>query len=162
MRIRTATRDDVALILAFIRELADYERLSHEVVATEASLLASLFASRPAAEVVIAELDFEPVGFAVFFANYSTFRGTPGIYLEDLYVRPAARSRGVGRSLFGHLAQLAVQRGCARLEWAVLDWNEDAISFYRTLGAQAMTDWTTYRLSGDALAELGDERTGLS
>lgn len=149
--IRAAAESDVPLILAFIRELADYERLLHEVVATEDRLRSTLFGARPAAEVVIAEVDGEPAGFALFFQNYSTFLAQPGIYLEDLYVRPEARGRGIGRALLGHLAQVAVSRGCGRLEWWVLDWNEAATGFYRGLGAEPMDDWTVYRLAGDAL-----------
>ena len=152
--IRNAAPADVPLVLAFIRELAEYERLAHEVVATEALLDAWLFSSRPAAEVVLAELDGEAVGFALFFTTFSTFLGRPGIWLEDLYVRPAVRSRGVGRTLLAHLAQLTVDRGYGRLEWAVLDWNEPAIGFYRRLGAVAMSDWTTWRLTGPPLAAL--------
>ena len=157
MTIRPAGPTDVPLILAFIRELGAYEKLAHEVVATEESLERTLFGPQPAAEVVIAEHDCAPAGFALFFHNYSTFLGSPGIYLEDLYVRPSVRSRGVGRALLAHLARLAVSRGCGRLEWAVLDWNERAIGFYRRLGARAMDDWTTYRLTGDALTALGTD-----
>jgi GNAT superfamily N-acetyltransferase len=157
-RIRPAVEADVPLILRFIRELADYERLLHEVVATEDRLRDTLFGARPAAEVVIAEdADAEPLGFALFFHNYSTFLAQPGIYLEDLYVRPEARGRGAGRALLAHLARLAKERGCGRLEWWVLDWNESAIRFYRSLGAQPMSDWTVFRLTGDDLARLADE-----
>jgi GNAT superfamily N-acetyltransferase len=152
--IRAATEADVPLILRFIRELAEYERLAHEVVATEEILRESLFGARRYAEVVIAEEDGEPAGFALFFHNFSTFRGRPGIYLEDLYVRPEMRGRGTGRALLAHLAALAVERGCGRLEWWVLDWNEPAIRFYRSLGAQAMDDWTVFRVAGDALRRL--------
>ncbi|HEX4455356.1 MAG TPA: GNAT family N-acetyltransferase [Kofleriaceae bacterium] len=151
--IRTATIDDVPAVLAFIRELADYERLSHEVVADEAKLRATLFGARPAAEVLIAE-DPEPVGFALFFTSYSTFLGKPGLYLEDLFVRPAARGRGVGLALMSACAKLAVERDYGRFEWSVLDWNEPALGFYRKLGAVAMTEWTVQRLSGDALRAL--------
>jgi len=151
LTIREATRADVPLILTFIRELAEYEKLLHEVEATEADLAETLFGSTPRAEVVIAESDGSPVGFALFFHNYSTFAGRPGIYLEDLYVRPAARGKGVGRALLAHLADLALARGCARLEWAVLDWNRAAIAFYESLGARAMDEWTVYRLSGETL-----------
>ncbi len=154
MTIRAAGRSDVALILAFIRELAAYEKLSEEVVATEDTLAATLFGSHPAAEVLIAEVDGGPAGFALFFSNYSTFLGRPGIYLEDLFVRPEARGRGVGRALLSRLAAIARERGCGRLEWAVLDWNENAIRFYEKLGATAQTDWTTYRLTGEPLARL--------
>ena len=159
MSIRAATIDDVPLILAFIRELGAFERLSHEVVATEASLASSLFGPRPAAEVLIAESDGGPVGFALFFTNYSTFLGRPGIYLEDLFVRPEARGRGIGRSLLARIARIALDRGCGRLEWAVLDWNGDAIAFYEKLGAVAMNEWTIHRITGDKLGTLarGDD-----
>lgn len=157
VRIRPAVEGDVLLILRFIRELAEYERLRHEVVATEERLRGTLFGARPAAEVVIAEDAGEPVGFALFFHNYSTFLAQPGIYLEDLYVRPESRGRGVGRALLAHLARLARERGCGRLEWWVLDWNESAIRFYRSLGAQPMSDWTVFRLAGGDLARLADE-----
>jgi GNAT superfamily N-acetyltransferase len=157
MPIRPAAETDVPLILRFVRELAEYERLAHEVVATEAGLRDTLFGARPYAEVVIAEEDAEPAGFALFFHNYSTFLGRPGIYLEDLYVRPAARGRGIGRALLAHLARLAMERGCGRLEWWVLDWNENAIRFYRSLGAQPMEDWTVFRVAGEALERLADE-----
>ena len=152
--IRAATVGDVSLILGFIRELAAYERLSDEVVATEASLASTLFGPRPAAEVLIAELDGAPVGFALFFTSYSTFLGRPGIYLEDLFVRPDARGRGIGRDLLARIARIALDRGCGRLEWSVLDWNVDAIGFYEKVGAVAMDDWTTYRLTGEDLARL--------
>ena len=157
VRIRAAAEADVPLILRFIRELAEYERLLHQVVATEDRLRETLFGARPAAEVVIAEDAGEPVGFALFFHNYSTFLAQPGIYLEDLYVRPAARDRGVGRALLAHLARLARERDCGRLEWWVLDWNESAIRFYRSLGAQPMSDWTVFRLTGGDLARLADQ-----
>ncbi len=152
--IRPARRADVPQILAFIRELAEYERLSHAVVATEADLLGSLFGREPCAHALLATRDAEPVGFAVYFYNFSTFLGRPGLYLEDLYVRPAARGLGIGRRLLVTLARLAVERGCGRMEWAVLDWNEPAIGFYRKLGAAPNADWTTYRLSGEALGKL--------
>lgn len=152
--IRPALRGDVPLILAFIRELAAFERLADEVVATEDALAGTLFGPHPAAEVLIAEIDGVAVGFALFFRNYSTFLGRPGIFLEDLFVRPAARGRGIGRALLSRLATIAAERGCGRLEWAVLDWNESAIGFYEKLGATARSDWTTYRLTGDALARL--------
>ena len=158
LRIDAATERDVSLILGFIKELAEYERLSHEVVATEDGLRETLFGERPAAEVVIAragmEGDAEPVGFALYFTTYSTFLGRPGIYLEDLFVSPAWRGRGVGRALLVHLARLAVERRCGRLEWAVLDWNEPAIGFYRRLGARPMDEWTTFRVTGEALTTL--------
>jgi GNAT superfamily N-acetyltransferase len=156
--IRPATREDVPLILSFIRELAAYEKLVHEVVATEAGLSETLFGAAPSAEVVIAETDGAPAGFALFFSNYSTFLGRPGIYLEDLFVRPEFRALGIGRALLAHLARLAVDRGCGRLEWAVLDWNAPAIGFYEKLGATSRSDWTTYRLTGDALSRLAAEK----
>jgi GNAT superfamily N-acetyltransferase len=158
--IRPAREADVPLILRFIRELAEYERLLHEAVATEDRLRETLFGARPAAEVVIAEADGEPLGFALFFHNYSTFLAQPGIYLEDLYVRPEARGRGVGRALLAHLARLARERGCGRLEWWVLDWNESALRFYRALGARPMDEWTVQRLTGADLDRLADEAAG--
>jgi GNAT superfamily N-acetyltransferase len=155
--LRSAVPADVPLILRFIRELAAYERLEHEVVADEAGLATALFGPRPYAEVVLAEAGGEPAGFALFFHNFSTFVGRPGIYLEDLYVRPAMRGRGVGARLLAHLAALAVERGCGRLEWAVLDWNEPAIGFYRRLGARPMDEWTVFRLEGEALSCLATD-----
>jgi GNAT superfamily N-acetyltransferase len=152
--VRPAGVGDVAVVLQFIRDLAKYEHLEHQVVATEELLREALFGSRPYAEVVLACLNGEPVGFALFFHNFSTFLGRAGIYLEDLYVRPEARGHGVGRRLLTWLAGVAVSRGCGRLEWAVLDWNEPSIRFYRKLGAVALDDWTTYRVTGPALAEL--------
>jgi GNAT superfamily N-acetyltransferase len=149
--LRLAQPADAALVLEFIRELAAYEKLSHEVVATEESLRETLFGPRPAAEVLIAELDGAPAGFAVFFQNYSTFLARPGLYLEDLFVKPALRRHGVGRALFVHLARLAVERQCGRFEWSVLDWNEPAIAFYRSLGAVPMSEWTVFRLTGAPL-----------
>jgi GNAT superfamily N-acetyltransferase len=152
--IRPAVVQDVPLILQLIRGLAEYERLAHEVVATEAELTRWLFGPRAYAEVVIAESHGAPAGFALFFHNFSTFLGRPGIYLEDLFVTPEQRGRGVGRALLAHLARLAVERGCGRLEWWVLDWNEDAIRFYRSLGAEAMDEWTVFRVTGDPLTRL--------
>lgn len=152
--IRPAIAADVPLVLQLIRELAAYEKLGHEVTATERDLRESLFSSPPSAEVVIAETDGGVAGYALFFHNYSTFLCKRGLYLEDLFVRPSFRGRGIGRLLLSHLAGIAVQRGCARFEWAVLDWNESAIGFYRTLGAMPMDDWTVFRLSGDALKRL--------
>lgn len=161
LRIEPATERDVPLILSLIKGLAEYERLTHEVVATEASLRESLFGPRPGAEVVIAYAGTEPVGFAVFFHNYSTFLGRSGLYLEDLYVLPGWRGRGLGRELLTYVARVAVARGCWRLEWSVLDWNEPAIRFYRSIGARPMDEWTVYRLAGDALRQLASEaRTG--
>ncbi|CAN5311041.1 GNAT family N-acetyltransferase [soil metagenome] len=155
--IRVATGRDVPLILSFIRELAEYERLSHEVVATEEVLRASLFGERPAAEVVIGDYGDEPAGFALFFHNFSTFLGRPGIHLEDLYVTPGLRGRGIGRAMLAYLARLAKERGCGRLEWSVLDWNEPAIKLYKSIGAIPMDDWTAYRVTGEALDGLADE-----
>jgi GNAT superfamily N-acetyltransferase len=152
--IRPATRSDLPRILAFIRELAVYEHLEHEVVAGEAEVGAALFGPLPAAEVVFACLDGTPVGFALFFPNFSTFLGRPGIYLEDLYVLPEARGLGIGKRLLAWLARTALERGCARLDWAVLDWNEPSIGFYRSLGAVALDEWITYRLAGEALERL--------
>jgi GNAT superfamily N-acetyltransferase len=154
-RIREAAEEDVPLILSLIRELAEYERLSDEVVATEDGLREGLFGERRYAEVLIAEHDGAPAGFALFFHNFSTFLGKPGIYLEDLYVRPEFRGSGIGRQLLVKLAHLALERGCGRLEWSVLDWNEPSIGFYMQLGAVAMDDWTIYRVSGHALRKLG-------
>ena len=156
--IRLATVDDVALILELIRGLADYEHLLHEVVATEDDLRRTLFGPRPCAEVLIADDDAgAAAGFALFFTSYSTFLGRPGIYLEDLFVRPTARGRGVGRALMIAIAKLAVERGCGRFEWAVLDWNVDAIGFYRALGAIGMDAWRVQRVTGDALVKLAAE-----
>ena len=152
--IRPAVEADVPVILQFIRDLAKYEHLEHEVVANEGLLREGLFGSRPYAEVVLASLNGEPVGFALFFHNFSTFLGRPGIYLEDLYVRPEARGHGVGRQVLTWLAATAVSRGCGRLEWAVLDWNEPSIRFYRNLGAVPLDDWTTYLVTGPALNQL--------
>jgi GNAT superfamily N-acetyltransferase len=149
--IRSATADDAALILALIRELATYEKLAHEVVATEATVRETLFGARPAAEALIASVDGVPAGFAIFFSNYSTFLARPGIYLEDLFVKPTFRRRGVGRALFVQVARLAVERRCGRFEWSVLDWNAPAIAFYRSLGALPMSEWTVFRLTGQAL-----------
>ena len=157
IRIVAATPDDVGLILAFIRELAEYEHLTDEVVATEAGLHDALFGPRPVIETLLAFVNDEAVGFALFFTNFSTFVGRPGIYLEDLFVRPAARRHGVGRHLLASIARLAHERGCGRLEWSVLDWNEPARRFYATLGARPMEDWTIHRLTGNALARLADE-----
>ncbi len=154
--VRFVTKDDVPLLLSFIKELAEYEHLSHEVSATEETLRESLFGDRRVAETLLAYSGGEPAGFALFFHNFSTFLGRAGIYLEDLYVRPEFRGSGIGRTLLVHLARLAEERGCGRLEWWVLDWNEPSIGFYESLGAVAMDDWTVYRLAGDALRELSD------
>jgi len=155
VRIEAATADDVPVILGLIRELADYEKLSDEVVATEALLRANLFGPDATAEVVIASEGDRPVGFAVFFATFSTFLGRPGIYLEDLYVSSDCRGRGCGARLLAHVAGLARQRGGGRLEWSVLDWNRPAIEFYEKLGARPLAEWTMYRLAGDALERVG-------
>jgi len=157
LRIRTAIENDVPLIFRFIRELAEYERLADAVVATEASVRETLFGARRYAEVLIAEVDGEAAGFALFFHNYSTFLGKPGIYLEDLYVRPEMRGRGYGKALLARLAAIARERECGRLEWAVLNWNEPAIRFYRSLGALPQSEWQVYRVTGEALETLAKE-----
>ena len=149
-----AVVEDVPVILDLIKELAEFEKLTYMVVATEAMLAEALFAPHPKAEVVLARLDDKVVGFALFFPNFSTFLGRPGLYLEDLYVRPEARSRGIGQALLLHLAGIARERGCGRFEWTVLNWNEQAIRFYQRLGAQAMADWTIMRVSGEALQNM--------
>ncbi|MGH9256775.1 MAG: GNAT family N-acetyltransferase [Vicinamibacterales bacterium] len=156
-RIQPATVADVPLILSLLKALAAYERLAHDVVATEASIRESLFGSKPSAEALIAHAGREPVGFAVWFHNYSTFLGRHGLYLEDLFVLPEWRGRGIGRALLIHLARIAVSRGCGRMEWSVLDWNEPALRFYRSLGARPMDEWTVYRLTGDALTRLAED-----
>ena len=152
--LRAAGPTDTALILAFIGELAEYEKLAHEVVADPDTLAAQLFGAAPAAEVVIAEVDGQAAGFALFFHNFSTFLGRRGLYLEDLYVQPQYRGLGLGRCLMIHLARLAVQRGCGRFEWSVLDWNAPAIAFYRDLGATPLDEWTVQRVTGEALRRL--------
>lgn len=152
--IEAAAPADASLILEFIRELAEYERLAHAVSATEEDLCRTLFGPEAYAHALVARLDDQPAGFAVYFFNYSTFLGRPGLYLEDLYVRPAARRRGVGSRLLAHLAGIALERRCGRMEWAVLDWNERAIAFYLSLGASPNEEWTTYRLSSEALRRL--------
>ena len=154
LSIREATRADLPLIASLIRELAEYEKLAHKVRFDEAGLGERLFGPRPYAEVLIGEVDGEAQAFALFFHNFSTFEGKPGIYLEDLYVRPAARGAGLGKALLRHLAALAVARDCARLEWWVLDWNAPAIGFYEKLGARPMDEWTVMRVDGAALTEL--------
>lgn len=152
--IRTATEADVPLILQFIRWLAEYEKLPHEVVATEDILRTTLFGHPRFAEVLIGEAAGEPVAFALFFHNFSTFLGRPGIYLEDVFVRPEMRGRGYGKALLVRLAAIAKARNCGRVEWAVLNWNDSAIRFYEGLGARAMSDWTVYRVTGPALEKL--------
>ncbi|HSC59252.1 MAG TPA: GNAT family N-acetyltransferase [Gemmatimonadales bacterium] len=154
LSLRPATAADVPLILTLIRGLAEYERLAHECVATEERLRSTLFGATPQAEVVLAFQDDRPAGFALFFHNYSTFLARRGLYLEDLFVFPEFRGRGIGKALLRHLARLAVERDCGRFEWAVLDWNGSAIAFYESLGAVAMGDWITYRLTGEALHRL--------
>lgn len=157
LTIRPATTADLLLVASLIRALAEYENLAHEVRFDEAVLREKLFGSRPYAEVLIGEVDGVPQGFALFFHNFSTFEGKPGIYLEDLFVQPEARGSGLGKALLSHLAALAVERDCARLEWSVLDWNEPAIGFYKSLGARFMNEWTVMRVDGPALAQLGAE-----
>ena len=157
--IRPVREDEVPLVLQFVRELAEYEHLLHEAVATEERVRRDLFGPRPYAEVVFACLDDEPVGFALFFHNYSTFVGKPGIYLEDLFVRPNVRGKGLGKALLTWLAAEAVRRDCGRLEWSVLDWNEPSIQFYKSLGAKPMDEWTIFRLTGDALKKLGSAQS---
>lgn len=155
-KIRFAKETDVKLILDFIRELADYEKLLHEVVATEEILMESLF-ERKAAEVIIAEYKGEPIGFALFFHNFSTFLGLPGIYLEDLYIRPQMRGRGYGKTLLAFLAKLAIERNCGRFEWWCIDWNEPSINFYKSIGAIPMDEWTVFRVHNEALINLAKE-----
>ena len=155
LTIRPSEPDDAPLIFAFVRELADYERLSHEVVATAEDIRAALFGPEPRVFCDIAEWEGAPAGFALWFYNFSTFRGRCGIYLEDLYVRPAHRGRGLGKALLARLARRCREQGLARLEWAVLDWNAPSIAFYESLGARPNSEWTVYRLSDDALETLG-------
>lgn len=152
--LRFAGKEDAGLVLQFIRDLAVYERLDHTVVATEEAIRESLFGPKAYAEVLIADWEGEAAGFALFFHNYSTFLAKPGIYLEDLFVKPELRGKGIGKALLSRLAAVAVERGCGRLEWAVLDWNEPSINFYRSLGAEAMDEWTVFRLTGEPLAKL--------
>ncbi|MBS0226095.1 MAG: GNAT family N-acetyltransferase [Proteobacteria bacterium] len=154
--IRPAVAADVPLILDLIRALGEYERLAHEVIATESDLHAQLFGAKPAAEVLIGELDGAPAGFALYFHNFSTFLGKPGIYLEDVFVRPEHRGAGLGKALMVELARIAVERGCGRFEWSVLDWNQPSIDFYRSLGAVGMDEWTVQRVSGEALRNLAE------
>ena len=152
--IRPATPTDIPAIAKLIRDLAEYERLAHAVDFDEAKLREHLFGSRPHAEVLLAEDDEAVVGFALFFHNYSTFRGKPGIYLEDLFVEPPHRGKGIGKALLKAVAKLAVERDCARVEWSVLNWNEPSIQFYKSLGAETMHEWTVYRLQGEALRKM--------
>ena len=154
LRIEPARPGDVDLIVSLVRELAEFERLLDKVVITPQDVLRDLFGPRPYAEAVIASVGGEPAGFALWFHNYSTFAGRPGLYLEDLYVRPAFRGQGHGEAMLQYLAALALQRDCARFEWSVLDWNEKAIGFYQRLGAEPMNDWTVYRVTGEALRRL--------
>jgi GNAT superfamily N-acetyltransferase len=154
--IRPATVHDVPLILEFIKGLAEYEKLEDQLIATEARLTSALFGPRPDAEVVLAFVGAEPAGFALFFHNFSTFLGQRGLYLEDLFVKPEWRGHGVGKRLLVHLAGIALQRNCGRFEWAVLDWNEPAIQFYRRLGAQPLHDWSIFRVSGESLKRLAE------
>lgn len=160
LRIRPAREADAGLLLSLIRELAEYERLAHEVVGSEELLRRHLFGERPAAEAVIAEVDGEPAGFALFYTSFSTFLCRPGLWLEDLLVRPQHRGAGVGRALLAHLARVALERGYGRMEWWVLDWNEPAIGFYRSIGAVPMSDWTVQRLEEAALRALAEELGG--
>jgi GNAT superfamily N-acetyltransferase len=155
--IRPATIGDVPIVLDMIKALAEYEKLAHQVVATEEQLKASLFGPRPAAEVLLAFAGDRPVGFAVYFQSFSTFLGVPGIYLEDIFVVPDSRGRGIGRRLLSMIASIAVTRGCGRLEWSVLDWNTPAIGFYRKLGSRPMDEWTVHRLTGAALEQVAAE-----
>jgi len=157
IRVTDAREDDVPLILSFIRELAEYERLLHAVEATEERLRTTLFGARPAAEVRLAHVDDEPVGYSLFFQTYSTFLAQPGLYLEDLYVRPAARGQGVGRALLADLARIARERRSGRVEWTVLTWNAPSIRFYESLGARRLDDWMLFRLAGDDLSRLASE-----
>ncbi|WP_242601892.1 GNAT family N-acetyltransferase [Legionella wadsworthii] len=156
LKIRFATEKDVPLILQLIKELAEYEQLLAEVVATEENLQETLFGSKAHAEVILGYIEEKPVSFALFFHNYSTFLAKPGLYLEDLYVAPDARGQGVGKKMLSYLAKLAVERGCGRFEWWVLDWNKSAINFYKQLGAKPMDEWTVHRVSGQALYDLAN------
>jgi GNAT superfamily N-acetyltransferase len=159
-RIEPASEADVPLLLRMIHALAEYEGLAHDVVATEEGMRQALFGDHPFAEAVIGYAGAEPVGFALFFHNFSTFRGAPGMYLEDLFVEPAWRGRGFGQRLFAHVAAVAVARGCYRMEWSVLDWNQPAIAFYRRAGALPMDEWTVFRLTGGTLKSLAASASG--
>ncbi len=154
LQIAPASENDVPLILTFIRKLAEYEKLSNSVVATEADIHKNVFGPNPVAEVLLAYWDEAPVGFALYFRNFSTFLGQTGLYLEDLFVDPEHRGKGIGKALLARLAEIAIDRGYGRLEWAVLDWNTPSIEFYRSLGALPLDEWTVYRLTGDALSRL--------
>ena len=156
LRIAPATESDAALVLSFIRKLAEYEKMSHHVVATEEQIRAHVFGANPVAEVLLAYWAEEPVGFALYFRDFSTFLGQAGIYLEDLFVEPEHRGKGIGKALLVQLARIAVERGYGRLQWSVLDWNAPSIQFYRSLGAVALDEWTGYRLSGEALDRLAE------
>ena len=156
-KIAAATERDVPLILSFIRKLAEYEKLSHMVVATEENVREHVFGPNPVAEVLLAYWDEEPVGFALYLRNFSTFLGQAGIYLEDLFVDPAHRGKGIGKALLTQLAKIAVERGYGRLQWAVLDWNTPSIEFYQRLGAVPLDEWTTYRLTGEELKRLAEK-----
>ncbi len=158
LQIRPATEDDVSVILEFIHALAEYEKLTHTFTATETQLRDTLFGKHPAAEVLLAHSDGECGGYAVFFMTYSTFLAAPGLYLEDLYVKPHLRGKGIGLALLRHVASIAIERGCARMEWDVLDWNEPAIRFYKGLGAVPMDEWTKYRLTGEALRNVASSK----
>ncbi|HUE04749.1 MAG TPA: GNAT family N-acetyltransferase [Bryobacteraceae bacterium] len=157
MVIRPATEFDIPVILDLIRQLADYERLAHQVVATEERLRETLFGATPAAEVLLADYERESVGFAVFFTTYSTFLAQPGIYLEDLYVKPDLRGKGIGLALLQRVSAIAIERGCGRVEWGALNWNEPSIRFYKSRGAEPLEEWTKYRLTGRALGELAGD-----
>ena len=154
LSIRRARPDDSALIFALLRELAEYEKLTHELVATEADIAQALFAANPVLTCEIAEWEGKPAGFAIWFFNFPTFAGRRGIYLEDLFVRPAFRGKGIGKALLSHLAKLCIDNGWSRMQWSVLDWNTPSIEFYKSLGAVPMDEWTTFRLTGDALTNL--------
>jgi GNAT superfamily N-acetyltransferase len=157
LTLRFAEANDVPVILELIKELADYEKLSHEVVATEENLKKSLFGDHPLAEVIIADYLSKPVGFSLFFHNFSTFLGQPGIYIEDIYIKAEHRGMGIGKTILVSLARLAVERGCGRIEWSVLDWNINALNFYNDLGARAMDGWTVFRLTGEKLSNLSKD-----
>ena len=154
VRIRTATKEDVPLILKFIKAIADYEKLADQVTATEETLTQSLFGNHPAAEVSFAYIKDQPVGYAVYFHNFSTFEGKRGLYLEDIFIEPAFRGKGIGKNMLKHLAQLAMDRQCARFEWVVLDWNENAIEFYQKIGAQVFDEWRVCRMERQAIEQF--------